>query len=806
MSNSAEHSGADGLDRSTQHEVHELCTRLLDEVISDEQLARLDRLLSTSSSAREIYLRYVGLSIALGASSEKQQQTQAEQFRRHIASSEEANGARLEPRSTSDWFSSGEQAVRRKNRFKPRTGWAISAALLIAGIAAGLAYLDSSSSPGSTEASAEQQNDATPAADSPTTAPRLSYVSPNALWQDPNDSFHKESSVAFGNVLALVEGEIELTYSTGVKLLLIGPAEFLVKSTGGKLVRGGAVASVPEAGHGFTIETPSGKVVDLGTEFGVAVDDFGVSEVSVFQGRVEAFPDNEQGHGKKVELSRGHGLQWDQNTVKPLDADLRRFAASLLDRTIAVRPATAEPELVDLFREGMVDPEKWKSLGRVESAGRGVLLGGGAEREDPAYLISRRQFDPANGPIVVTCDFRFEEGNSSGGQSFSLLTRSADQRGVALPPYRGTAATCARCSFGSELATGEGHLQTGVKLAKDRELTNISYGGFAGPVRGVPYRVVVRDDGVNISFTVALRDDPSMAKTVTFRSLFRGRTNFVALEGPVQGAVLIERVEVSQDRATKSFSNYSDFADLVVDSRQRRSLRAELLEQLAPPDAQLILEEDFQLGVLDSDQWQTWGAVSIRDGSVQLGLPNLEEHIDTWNERPYLLFRRPVEPRSGPVTITGEITFAENFLSGYGASFAVMTRAVSQRGHDPGWASSLLQRGIRANFWPAAWDSKRSLEVHEITGPNAIELLEAREGRVDPEVRTYVFRGVDNGRSVEFTIFDPTRPERPMSVRAATGLINEQGLVGFESTWGSPVILDNIRIYQATNSSEARVE
>ena len=42
--------------------------------------------------------------------------------------------------------------------------------------------------------------------------------------------------------------------------------------------RGELVARVPEAGHGFTIETPHGKVVDLGTEFGVVVDDFGLGD------------------------------------------------------------------------------------------------------------------------------------------------------------------------------------------------------------------------------------------------------------------------------------------------------------------------------------------------------------------------------------------------------------------------------------------------------------------------------------------------------------------------------------------------
>ncbi len=36
--------------------------------------------------------------------------------------------------------------------------------------------------------------------------------------------------------------------------------------------------------------TPSGKVVDLGTEFGLSVDEAGAATVRVFTGVVEAFP------------------------------------------------------------------------------------------------------------------------------------------------------------------------------------------------------------------------------------------------------------------------------------------------------------------------------------------------------------------------------------------------------------------------------------------------------------------------------------------------------------------------------------
>jgi hypothetical protein len=315
--------------------------------------------------------------------------------------------------------------------------------------------------------------------------------------------------------------------------------------------------------------------------------------------------------------------------------------------------------------------------------------------------------------------------------------------------------------------------------------------------------VILRDDGVNITFTISHRDDPSEAKTVTFRSLFRGRTNYVALEGPSAGAVLVDRVEISQDLTTRSFSSYSDFADLVVDSRERLRLELELLEHLAPAGAELIMQDDFQGETLDATRWTTLGEVQLQDGHVQLGLPNPDGHIDTWKERPYLLTSKPIAVKSGPLTILGKISFAKNFLSGYGASFAVMTRASNQPGHASGWEKFVLRQGVRANFWPAAWDTQHSLEVHEFLAPDSIELLSTQGVKVDPNVQSYLFRAIDDGQSIELTILDPVRPEQPMTIHSTTTLVNDQGYVGFESTWGSPVTLDSIRIYQTGSSASS---
>lgn len=82
-------------------------------------------------------------------------------------------------------------------------------------------------------------------------------------------------------------GLVELTYASGVRVTLEGPADFSVtNATSGNLADGKLVAYVPPGAEGFTVDYAKGKVVDLGTEF--AMDVKGAkAEVGVFDGEIE---------------------------------------------------------------------------------------------------------------------------------------------------------------------------------------------------------------------------------------------------------------------------------------------------------------------------------------------------------------------------------------------------------------------------------------------------------------------------------------------------------------------------------------
>ena len=90
------------------------------------------------------------------------------------------------------------------------------------------------------------------------------------------------------NKIDLESGLIELTYQSGVQIVIEGPAHYTITGDQhGMLEYGKLVANVPKGAEGFTVDYPMGKVVDLGTEFGVDLPKNGDLSVGVFKGKVE---------------------------------------------------------------------------------------------------------------------------------------------------------------------------------------------------------------------------------------------------------------------------------------------------------------------------------------------------------------------------------------------------------------------------------------------------------------------------------------------------------------------------------------
>mgnify|MGYP000926540544 FL=1 len=88
--------------------------------------------------------------------------------------------------------------------------------------------------------------------------------------------------------LHLASGVAEIRFDCGARLILVGPAVLEIQGRARAFLRqGSATVRVSHEATGFVLQTPSSRVVDLGTEFGVRAEDSGASRIVTFEGKVE---------------------------------------------------------------------------------------------------------------------------------------------------------------------------------------------------------------------------------------------------------------------------------------------------------------------------------------------------------------------------------------------------------------------------------------------------------------------------------------------------------------------------------------
>ncbi len=105
------------------------------------------------------------------------------------------------------------------------------------------------------------------------------------------DESRDAKSLQVGDHISLGQGLIRFTFPSGVEAIVEGPSKLELTSDLSVKMKGGlAWFRVPQAGHGFTVQTERLSVVDLGTEFGVWFDANERLQVHVAKGRVRVEP------------------------------------------------------------------------------------------------------------------------------------------------------------------------------------------------------------------------------------------------------------------------------------------------------------------------------------------------------------------------------------------------------------------------------------------------------------------------------------------------------------------------------------
>ena len=144
-----------------------------------------------------------------------------------------------------------------------------------------------------------------------------------AQWREGARALRDGEKLRRGRV-SLASGFAALHFERGAELLVEGPAELeLLSAMRVRLHAGNAFAHVPKEAIGFTVEGPTGRVIDRGTDFGVRVSE-GSMEVHVLKGAVDA------GRGSDLQpLRENEGLQMSADRVSAIAADQGRFLTRL---------------------------------------------------------------------------------------------------------------------------------------------------------------------------------------------------------------------------------------------------------------------------------------------------------------------------------------------------------------------------------------------------------------------------------------------------------------------------------------------
>ena len=138
----------------------------------------------------------------------------------------------------------------------------------------------------------------------------------------PKTQDRRPKTVYLDDRFIIASGLMQITYDSGAKVILEGPCTYEIDSDRGGFLAVGRltarVASEPKSQIQrpkpqdprplFAVRTPMAVVTDLGTEFGVAVDESGTSWTRVFHGRVELrLLDDNHVDPSSGRVSKGHG-------------------------------------------------------------------------------------------------------------------------------------------------------------------------------------------------------------------------------------------------------------------------------------------------------------------------------------------------------------------------------------------------------------------------------------------------------------------------------------------------------------------
>jgi hypothetical protein len=162
-------------------------------------------------------------------------------------------------------------------------------------------------------------------------------------WSDESSALRYGQQLVEGTRVALRSGVLRIAFESGAEAVLQGPCDFTVDNAMHGTIRSGRVAvTAPKRAYGFRIRSPNAEVIDLGTEFGVNVDEGGNSEVHVFSGEVlsRSINDLSDQAGELIRVTANNALKFaGEQLPSKIASDNTLFAVAA---TLAQRPPASD--------------------------------------------------------------------------------------------------------------------------------------------------------------------------------------------------------------------------------------------------------------------------------------------------------------------------------------------------------------------------------------------------------------------------------------------------------------------------------
>lgn len=333
----------------TDRELTELCGKVRDDSITENETRRLEAALRDDAEARTFYLRFLQLDALL---------------ERNLPPAEEWEAA--EPIAFSP--------TRRRRSF----GWMAAAAAIIVAVTGYFLLPSNNSEP-----------------KSKTTFATL-VLAEDCRWEGKPPV---EGQRVGSNRLELASGFAVVRFDGGAEAALSGPVGLEITGpASAALQQGEVVVRAEEGAEGFRLSTPRGELIDLGTEFAVRVDDDGETELHVHEGEVGVGGDFENRSDNIIEAGDAVQLRENSEAFRPLAHDAPRFAELLAragpkeqrDRMMAyegfhTEPGVYPPDELNLGH-GWAGP--WRP--RLESEKKGHL-----EKASEEMTVAHSRMDVA---------------------------------------------------------------------------------------------------------------------------------------------------------------------------------------------------------------------------------------------------------------------------------------------------------------------------------------------------------------------------------------------------------------------------